>query len=117
MENLWEERIRAFRHPSVNPVYRITGQSGKWELKRNAGPYYVKSIASDDQVCLPETCAVTARSVDPIGLAELQRADASEFARLVRSLVIIDLPQRFMQQSDRLEQSGDMVQQRRQAVM
>ena len=35
-EGLWDQRIRSFRHPCINPAYRIAGQPGDWQLTRRA---------------------------------------------------------------------------------
>ena len=102
-ENLWERRILSICHPCVNPAYRILGQPGNWELKRQAGDYYLKTIIGTDKACLPDSCRVTARSVDTLGLVELQRTDSSQFDRLVKSLVILDLPESFVKQRQGLK--------------
>lgn len=116
-ENLWEQRMRSICHPCINPAYRITGRAGEWELRRQAGDFYVQRVSETDKVCLPDTCTVSARSVDSLGLIELQRTDPSQFTRLVRSLVVLDLPERFMKQSQRLQHGRDLLQARQHAVI
>jgi len=115
-ENLWEQRMRSICHPCINPAYRVTGRPGNWELKCQMGDFYAQTVTGIDKVCLPDTCRVIARSVDTTGLVELQRADSSQFARLVKSLVILDLPERFMKQSHRPERGNDLAPARQQAV-
>jgi SAM-dependent methyltransferase len=95
-EDLWDQRIRSVRYPCINPAYRIAGQSGNWELTRRAGDQYAKTFTWLDKVCLPTTCRVAARSLDTDGLRELQRTDAVQFEQLARTLVVLDLPERFM---------------------
>jgi hypothetical protein len=99
MENLWEQRMHSIRHPCVNPVYRIIGQPGRWELKHRAAERYAKTVTGTDKVCIPDTCRVTAGSLDAAGLIELQRTDPNQFAQLARSLVVLDLPERFAPES------------------
>jgi SAM-dependent methyltransferase len=94
--DLWDQRIRSFRNPRINPIYRVTGRPGKWELTRCAKDEYVEPITQFGKICLPDTWKVTARSVDADGLLELQRTDPSQFEQLARSLVVLDLPERFI---------------------
>jgi SAM-dependent methyltransferase/uncharacterized protein YbaR (Trm112 family) len=98
-ERLWEQRIFSFRHPSINPAYRIAGQPGDWKLTRRASDRYAKTFTQIDKICLPDTCRVAAPSVDAAGLVKLQRTDSAQFAQLARSLLVLDLPERFMPQS------------------
>jgi hypothetical protein len=100
-ENLWNQRIRSFRHPRINPAYRITGPPGNWELTREVQDRYAKPISQLDQVCLPDTCRVIAPSVDSAGLHELRRSDPAQFAQLAKSLVVLDLPEHFFAQGAR----------------
>jgi SAM-dependent methyltransferase len=95
-EGLWDQRIRGFRYPRINPAYRIAGQPGDWKLTRQVKDRYAKTMTHLDQSCHPETCNLTARWLDADGLIEFKRTDPSQFAKLARSLVILDLPERFM---------------------
>jgi SAM-dependent methyltransferase len=97
-QSLWDERIRSIRHPYINPVYDMAGQPGDWELKRRAKDRYAKTLAGKEKICIPESCRVTTKSIHPAGLVEMQRTNPREFAELARSLVILDLPERFMVQ-------------------
>jgi SAM-dependent methyltransferase len=98
-EGLWNQRIRSFRHPRINPVYRIAGQPRHWELTRRARDRYAETMTHGDMICIPDTCRVSARSVDATGLVELQRTDVAGLALLARSLIVLDLPERFMGRS------------------
>jgi SAM-dependent methyltransferase len=116
-ENLWAQRIRSMRHPCINPVYRIAGRSGEWNLRRQAGDYYVQAVTGEANVCLPDTCRIAVPSLDVAGLLELQRTDRAEFERLARSLVILDLPERFIKQPRGLERGGDLLTVRQRAAI
>jgi hypothetical protein len=96
---LWEQRIRSIHHPCINPAYRITGQPGKWKLSRAVKDQYAKTVSRLDKVCIPDSGVVIARSPDTAGLIELQRTDPAQFAQLARSLLVLDLPEKFMPQS------------------
>jgi SAM-dependent methyltransferase len=115
-ENLWDRRIRSIRHPCINPAYRVTGRPGDWELRRHAGEFYAQAVTGTDKVCLPETCRVTASSLKTQGLVELQQVDPNQFARLVKSSVILDLPERFMKKSRELPRANEFLAERQQAV-
>jgi hypothetical protein len=95
-EGLWDQRIRSIRHPRVNPAYRVVGQPGNWELSRRAPDRYAKTLTQVDKVCLPDNCRVAARSIDVAGLVEMRESDPRQFAQLARSLLILDVPDRFM---------------------
>jgi SAM-dependent methyltransferase len=101
LEGLWDQRIRSFRHLRINPAYRIAGQPGNWELTRRVQDRYARTMTQLDQICLPHTCNLTARWLDAEGLVEIQRTDPSQFVQLAKSLVILDLPERFMAQTAR----------------
>ena len=116
-ENLWTTRIRSFCNPSINPAYHITGQSGHWELMRQAGDYYVDTVTGADKTCLPDRYRVTARSVDTMGLVDLQQNDASQFEQLARSLVVLDLPERFMKQAQTVNRRSDLLSGGQQAAL
>jgi SAM-dependent methyltransferase len=115
-EGLWDRQIRTIRHPLVNPAYRITGRPGNWELKRWSQDRYAQTMTRMDRICLPDTCKVTAPSLDSTGLVEFQRNDPSRFAQLVKSLVVLDLPERFMDQSLVLQHDKNWSSARQQAV-
>jgi SAM-dependent methyltransferase len=116
-EGLWDQRIRSFRHPCINPAYRIAGAPGNWELTRRASDRYAKTLTHLDQSFLPNTCRVVACSVDTPALVELQRTDPSQFTRLVKSLVVVDLPERFMKQSQGLQRGKDLLPASQQAAL
>jgi ubiquinone/menaquinone biosynthesis C-methylase UbiE/uncharacterized protein YbaR (Trm112 family) len=115
-ERLWEQRIRSIRHPCINPAYSIAGQPGNWELTRRAKDRYARTITGIDRICIPETCKVTARSIDPAGLIEFQRTDPSQFAQLARSLVVLDLPERFVPESRVSQHGNDLLPAHQEAV-
>jgi SAM-dependent methyltransferase len=94
-ENLWDERMRSIRHPCINPAYSISGRSGDWELKRRAKDRYAKTIADNDRTCIPDTCRISACSLDTAGLIAFQQSNPRQFAQLARALVVLDLPERF----------------------
>jgi len=98
-EGLWDHRIRSFRHPCINPAYRLAGQPGNWELTRRMSDRYVKTFTHLDKICLPDTYRVATRSVDTAGLVELQQSDLAQFKRLAKALLVHDLPERFIAQS------------------
>jgi SAM-dependent methyltransferase len=114
--NLWDERMRSIRHPRINPAYRIAGGPGKWELILRAKERYARTITGTDGVCIPQTCRVTARSLDTGGLLEFQRTDPRQFGRLARALAVLDLPERFIAESQVSPHGSDSVAARRQTV-
>jgi SAM-dependent methyltransferase len=93
---LWEHRIGSFRHPLINPAYRVCGQPGNWQVTRRARDRYAKTMSQTGDTCIPEVCTISASSTDTAGLSELHRSDPEQFYRLARSLVVIDLPDRFI---------------------
>lgn len=94
-KGLWDRRICHFRHPCINPVYRIAGQRGNWELTRRVDDRYAKALKHADKICLPQVGKVAARSVDTAGLVELQQTDPGQFTQLAMSLLVLDFPERF----------------------
>ena len=52
-ENLWEQRIHSIRHPSINPVYRITGRPGDWELKLQVGGFMLNQLMGSTRFAFP----------------------------------------------------------------
>jgi hypothetical protein len=116
-DNLWEQRLASIRHPCINPVYLITREPGSWNLRRQVEDRYAQKVTGIDCVCLPDTLRVTARSIDTRGLVELQRTDPSQFVRLVRSLVVLDLPDRFLKQSQGMQHDKSLLPERQQAVL
>jgi SAM-dependent methyltransferase len=96
MGALWEQRLRTFRHPLINPAYRICGQPGSWQVARRARDRYAKTMSQPGNTCIPEVCTVPASSTDAAGLSELHRSDPENFGRLARSLVVLDLPDHFV---------------------
>jgi ubiquinone/menaquinone biosynthesis C-methylase UbiE len=104
-ENLWEHRLRSIRHSAINPVYVISGHAGNWQLRRCVDVKYAKSVTQLGQACIPDVCEVSAPFLDRAGLLEMQRTDASQFARLARALVILDLPEKFTEYSRTLDRS------------
>ncbi len=99
-EGLWDQRVRSFRHPRINPLYRIAGQPRNWHLTRRVTDRYAKTMSRLDKICIPDACRVTARSTDVAGLLELQRSDPEQFTDLARSLIVLDLPDRFMDRNE-----------------
>jgi len=108
-EGLWDQRIRSIRHPCVNPAYSITGRPGNWELRRRVEERFAKTISGAGKTCIPETSRVSARATDAAGLVELQRTDPGQFTQLAKSLVVLDLPERFIPQSQVPQRGNDWV--------
>jgi len=108
-KGLWDQRIRSIRFPCINPAYRITGRSGDWQLTRQASDRYGKTFTQLNKTCLPESYKMATHSVDATSLVELQRTDPAQFVELARSLLVLDLPDRFMVESQLLQNGHDQL--------
>jgi SAM-dependent methyltransferase len=96
IDALWDRRVAGCRHPRINPAYQISGGPGNWELTRRVNEPYATTFTEFDEICLPGTYRVSAPSLDARGLLNLRQTDARQFARLARSLLVLDLPEGFI---------------------
>jgi SAM-dependent methyltransferase/uncharacterized protein YbaR (Trm112 family) len=93
-EGLWKQRISSMQRPLINPVYQISGRPGGWQLKRRTNGSFAKTLSGGSKACVPETLRME-WPIDAEGLANLKETDPLVFGELARSLVVLDLPDRF----------------------
>jgi SAM-dependent methyltransferase len=91
---LWEKQINRIMHPIVNPLYRVSGQPGKWMLKKEE-PDNTGKFSSGGDIYLPNTASLELQSLDTSAFLALKTSDLPTFSGLARKFVIIDTPERF----------------------
>ena len=95
-QGLWEKHVHFISSPVVNPLYRVSGQPGKWLLKRE-NPDSAGKLSSPTDVFLPDSINLDLPALDNQSLLVLKTSDRRAFAELARKFVIIEAPERFLQ--------------------
>jgi SAM-dependent methyltransferase len=96
-KGLWAKHADAMSSPIVNPLYRVSGEPKKWLLKRE-NPDSAGKLTSRADIYLPDSINLDLPALDKQTLLALKASDRQTFADLARKFVIIEAPQRFLQE-------------------